>query len=131
MKIFPVTLTILLLVSVTFINSRRNPTATPDCPACWCKSAGDCPDPKYACPLVSNCKTAVVKDRCGCCDVCLKDIGEACRREPLEKEDAMCDKGLSCRRSDDAWYCENMEPSNVKVSRCEKGQCVSKMQTMK
>ena len=131
MKIFTVTLTILLLVSVTFINSRRNPTAIPDCPACWCKSAGDCPDPKYACPSVNNCKTAVAKDRCGCCDVCLKDIGEVCRREPLEKDDAMCDKGLSCRRSDDVWYCENMEPSNVKVSRCEKGQCVSKMQTMK
>ena len=110
----------LLVLSLSFVPTKAsNPIQ--DCPACWCKSAGDCPDPKYACPPTTNCKTAVVKDKCGCCDVCLKAIGEPCRREPFEKQDEMCDRGLACMKSDDEWYCASMEPDNFKVSRCEKG----------
>ena len=109
-----------LSFSLLFVSAEA-PTPIPDCPACWCKRAGDCPDPKYACPSVKNCRTAVVKDRCGFCNVCLKDVGEPCRREPLEKQDKMCDRGLACKKSDDEWYCADMEPDNVKVSRCEKG----------
>ena len=94
----------------------------PECSSCWCDSAGDCPDPKDSCPAVINCKTAVVKDKCGCCDVCLKSIGEPCRREPLERQDEKCDKGLICVPGDDVWYCDSMKPDNVKVKRCEKGE---------
>ena len=97
-------------------------TPMPECSSCWCDSAGDCPDPKDSCPAVRNCKTAVVKDKCGCCDVCLKSIGETCRREPLQVEDEQCDKGLLCAPGDDSWYCDNMKPENVKVKRCEKGE---------
>lgn len=110
----------LLVVFLSYITAQT-PILVPDCSACWCKSAGDCPDPKYACPPVTNCKTAVVKDKCGCCDVCLKAIGEPCRREPLDTEEGLCERGLACKQSDDVWYCENMEPDNVKISRCEKG----------
>lgn len=95
-------------------------TPMPECSYCWCHNAGDCPDPKDSCPAVRNCKTAVVKDKCGCCDVCLKSIGETCRREPLEREDEKCDKGLMCAPGNDAWYCDSMKPENVKVKRCEK-----------
>lgn len=118
MKIFIFSVSF-LVVHLSYITAQT-PNPIPSCPACWCKSAGDCPNPNYACPPVENCKTAVVRDKCGCCEVCLKAIGEQCRREPLEKEDAMCDRGLACKKSDDAWYCEGMEPDNIKVSRCEK-----------
>lgn len=97
-------------------------TPMPECSSCWCHNAGDCPDPKDSCPAVRNCRTAVVKDKCGCCDVCLKSIGETCRREPLEREDEKCDKGLTCVPGNDAWYCDSMKPENVKVRRCEKGE---------
>ncbi|KAJ7350197.1 hypothetical protein OS493_037777 [Desmophyllum pertusum] len=50
----------------------------------------------------------------------LRSIGEPCRREPLEKQDEKCDRGLICLKGDDSWYCENMKPENVKVSRCRK-----------
>lgn len=97
-------------------------TIMPECSSCWCDSAGNCPDPKYACPVVRNCRTGVVKDKCGCCDVCLKSIGEPCRREPQEKQDEKCDRGLICVPGDDSWYCDNMKPENVKVKRCEKSE---------
>jgi len=112
--------TLLFMACLSFMATAQTPM--PECSSCWCDSAGDCPDPKYSCPAVRNCKTAVVKDKCGCCDVCLKSIGEPCRREPLEREDEKCDNGLTCSPGDDAWYCDNMKPENVKVKRCEKGE---------
>lgn len=99
--------------------------ATQDCPASWCKTAGDCPEPKNACPSVTGCRTAVVKDKCGFCRVCLKAIGESCRRKPFKLQDDMCERGLVCKASDDEWYCANMAPENIKIGRCEKGLCTS------
>lgn len=96
--------------------------ATPDCPASWCKTAGDCPEPKNACPSVTGCRTAVVKDKCGFCRVCLKAIGESCRRQPFKLQDDMCERGLVCKASDDEWYCANMAPENIKIGRCEKAE---------
>ena len=108
--------------------------ATPDCPASWCKTAGDCPEPKNACPSVTGCRTAVVKDKCGFCRVCLKAIGESCRRKPFKLQDDMCERGLVCKASDDEWYCANMAPENIKIGRCEKGlftSCKSKVDPLK
>lgn len=99
--------------------------ATPDCPASWCKTAGDCPEPKNACPSVTGCRTAVVKDKCGFCRVCLRAIGESCRRKPFKLQDDMCERGLVCKASDDEWYCANIAPENIKIGRCEKGLCTS------
>ena len=110
-----------LLVTCLSCITAQAPIPMPDCSPCWCDSAGNCPDPRDACPPVKYCNTGVVKDNCGCCYVCLKSIGEPCRREPLEKQDEKCDRGLICLKGDDSWYCENMKPENVKVSRCEKG----------
>ena len=112
--------TLLFMACLSCTITAQSPM--PECSSCWCDSAGDCPDPKDTCPAVRNCKTAVVKDKCGCCDVCLKSIGETCRREPQEKEDEKCDKGLTCVPGEDSWYCDNMKPENVKVRRCEKGE---------
>lgn len=112
--------TALLLVYLSCITAQT-PIPMPECSSCWCDSAGNCPNPKDVCPPVETCKTGVVKDRCGCCYVCLKSIGETCRREPFEKQDDLCDRGLTCVPGDDSWYCENMKPENVKVRRCEKG----------
>ena len=118
-------LALLFMICLSCMVTAQTPIPMPECSSCWCHSAGDCPDPKDSCPAVRNCKTAVVKDKCGCCDVCLKSIGETCRREPQDREDEKCDKGLICVPGDDAWYCDNMKPENVKVKRCEKGEPLS------
>lgn len=91
-----------------------------ECSYCWCCNVGDCFDLKDLCFVVRNCKIVVVKDKCGCCDVCFKLIGEMCRREFLEREDEKCDKGLICVFGNDVWYCDSMKLENVKVKRCEK-----------
>ncbi|XP_057313338.1 antistasin-like [Hydractinia symbiolongicarpus] len=44
------------------------------------------------CGRPTNCKGGIVKDNCGCCDVCAKQKGETCGGYA-----GVCEKGLVCR----------------------------------
>lgn len=110
----------LLVVFLSCTTAQSPLPVLSDCSPCWCDSVGNCPDPREVCPEILNCNTGVVKDKCGCCYVCLKSIGEMCKREPHQKDEERCDRGLQCLPGEDTWKCEDFKPENLKISRCEK-----------
>ena len=81
--------------------------------------------PAFNCPAVDNCTAGVVKDECGCCDICAKTIGEKCHEEPASLEwQGRCATGLKCVPSEEgsADMFEGFDyHSNYTVNRCEKG----------
>ena len=117
MERFAISMALLIVIAHT----TTSLTSATICAPCECDKHGNCSNPTTSCPPVHNCSAGVVKDKCGCCDVCVRSIGEACRKEPQEKENEDCAMGLKCMHSEDAWYCEQLEPENVRVSRCEPG----------
>lgn len=115
----------LLVVFLSCTTAQSPLPVLSDCSPCWCDSAGNCPDPREVCPEILNCNTGVVKDKCGCCYVCLKSIGEMCKREPYQKDEERCDQGLQCLPGEDTWKCEDFKPENLKISRCEKSKAIA------
>ena len=53
---------------------------------------GDCD--VSLCPIIEHCKNGVKKDKCNCCDVCVKLEGQHCSGPGSQKE--ICADGLVC-----------------------------------
>nr|AIX87724.1 orphan peptide AbOp-5 [Androctonus bicolor] len=48
----------------------------------------------YKCEAINNCQYGVVKDTCGCCEICAKGVGEACGG--LRNIHGICAGNLEC-----------------------------------
>ena len=76
------------------------------------------------CPKI-DCKFGVTKEKCGCCDTCLRDEGETCGG--IGEAHGICREGLICQiRHPTSQRNLFIDPS-MKIGRCEPGNIHSSM----
>lgn len=116
-----------LTLVVTLFVSTSLPVCHSVCLPCYKEvclgSAQNCTlVPAVTCPETNHCRAGVVKDKCGCCNICAKLIGEKCHEEPASFEwQGGCARGLKCVAGLEgtAATFEGLQISNHVISRCE------------
>jgi len=76
---------------------------------------------QLVCPKPASCKGGIVKDVCGCCDVCAKLEGEECGG--AWDMSGKCARGLRCVRKDPLKTPFELEVGVCKPDKCAKKRC--------
>ena len=83
---------VILFAAIFLVNSQQ-----------FLEDCGPCDRSK--CPVTFSCESGIVKDRCGCCDVCAKKEYELCDhpqvRTPEGVFNGKCGEHLECRLRND------------------------------
>ncbi|XP_031565533.1 kielin/chordin-like protein [Actinia tenebrosa] len=110
------------LVSCVLFNAvaqNIDPTCEP-CAVLKCKNGQNCTrEPVSKCPPLGVCRGKIVKDHCGCCDICVTTIGHKCRDDPEAYQEQVCGKGLRCVQVEESLGFE-VGIEKRRSCRCEK-----------
>lgn len=117
--------TSLFLASCFLLNAEAQST-DPTCEPCAflkCKDGQNCTrEPVVKCPPLGICRGKIVKDSCGCCDICVTTIGHKCRDDHEPYKEQVCGTGLRCVQVEESLSGFEVGIGKRRSCRCEKGE---------